>query len=40
MAHDAAALERAAAQAGVSLDARGETLEVEAFARMEKALGG
>ncbi len=37
--HDAAALERAAAQAGVSLDARGETLDVEAYARMEKALG-
>lgn len=39
LARDAAALERAAAQAGVSLDARGETLGVEAYARMEKALG-
>jgi 16S rRNA (adenine1518-N6/adenine1519-N6)-dimethyltransferase len=39
LAPDAAALERAAAQAGVSLDARGETLDVEAFARMDEALG-
>ncbi len=31
-------LDRAAARAGVSLDARGETLEVEAFARMAQAL--
>lgn len=33
-------LERAAGQAGVSLDARGETLDVAAFARMAQALGG
>lgn len=33
-----AALEDAAARAGVSLDARGETLDVEAFARMADAL--
>jgi 16S rRNA (adenine1518-N6/adenine1519-N6)-dimethyltransferase len=33
-----AALERAAERAGVSLDARGETLNVEAFARMAEAL--
>ncbi len=39
IAPDAAALQRAAERAGVSLDARGETLEVEAFARMEAALG-
>ncbi|MGH7438350.1 MAG: 16S rRNA (adenine(1518)-N(6)/adenine(1519)-N(6))-dimethyltransferase RsmA [Polyangiaceae bacterium] len=32
------ALEAAARQAGVSLDARGETLDVEAFARVEKEL--
>jgi len=32
-------LAEAAARAGVSLDARGETLEVEAFARMDEALG-
>ncbi len=31
-------LAEAAAVAGVSLDARGETLDVDAFARMEKAL--
>jgi hypothetical protein len=37
-ATDAAALERAAARAGVSLAARGETLDVEAFARMAEAL--
>jgi 16S rRNA (adenine1518-N6/adenine1519-N6)-dimethyltransferase len=35
----AAEIERAAAQAGVALDARGETLEVEDFARMARALG-
>jgi 16S rRNA (adenine1518-N6/adenine1519-N6)-dimethyltransferase len=35
---DAALLERAAARAGISLDARGETLSVEAFARMAEAL--
>ncbi len=34
------ALARAAAAAGVSLDARGETLDVAAFARMAKELGG
>lgn len=34
-----AALESAAATARVSLDARGETLDVEAFARMAEALG-
>ncbi len=38
LAADADALQRAAEQAGVSLDARGETLEVEAFARMAAAL--
>jgi 16S rRNA (adenine1518-N6/adenine1519-N6)-dimethyltransferase len=38
LAPDAAALQRAAAEAGVSLDARGETLDVEAFARMAQAL--
>jgi 16S rRNA (adenine1518-N6/adenine1519-N6)-dimethyltransferase len=38
LAGDAAALQRAAAEAGISLDARGETLEVEAFARMARAL--
>lgn len=38
VAPDAASFERAAREAGVSLDARGETLEVEAFARMEAAL--
>jgi 16S rRNA (adenine1518-N6/adenine1519-N6)-dimethyltransferase len=37
-APDAAALERAAREAGVDLDARGETLDVEAFARMAAAL--
>jgi 16S rRNA (adenine1518-N6/adenine1519-N6)-dimethyltransferase len=40
LAPDAAALEQAAAQAGISLDARGETLPVEAFARMAEALRG
>jgi len=38
LAPDAATLEAAAAHAGVSLAARGETLEVEAFARMAEAL--
>jgi 16S rRNA (adenine1518-N6/adenine1519-N6)-dimethyltransferase len=38
LAPDAAALQRAAASAGVSLDARGETLDVEDFARMARAL--
>ena len=38
LAPDAATLEAAAAQAGVSLTARGETLDVEAFARMADAL--
>lgn len=38
LAPDAATLEAAAAQAGVSLAARGETLDVEAFARMADAL--
>jgi 16S rRNA (adenine1518-N6/adenine1519-N6)-dimethyltransferase len=38
VAPDAAALERAAARAGVALDARGETLDVDAFARMAEAL--
>ena len=38
LAGDAAALEQAAEIAGISLDARGETLEVEAFARMADAL--
>jgi 16S rRNA (adenine1518-N6/adenine1519-N6)-dimethyltransferase len=38
LAPDAATLEAAAAHAGVSLAARGETLEVEAFARMADAL--
>lgn len=38
LAPDAATLERAAAMAGVSLAARGETLEVEAFVRMAEAL--
>ena len=38
LAPAAATLEAAAAQAGVSLAARGETLDVEAFARMADAL--
>jgi 16S rRNA (adenine1518-N6/adenine1519-N6)-dimethyltransferase len=38
LAPNAEALARAAERAGVSLDARGETLEVEAFARMAKEL--
>jgi 16S rRNA (adenine1518-N6/adenine1519-N6)-dimethyltransferase len=40
LARDGESLERAAAKAGVSLDARGETLDVDAFARMADALGG
>jgi 16S rRNA (adenine1518-N6/adenine1519-N6)-dimethyltransferase len=39
IAPDPAALEEAARTAGVSLAARGETLDVEAFTRMETALG-
>jgi 16S rRNA (adenine1518-N6/adenine1519-N6)-dimethyltransferase len=39
LAPDAESLERAAHQAGISLDARGETLDVDAFARMADALG-
>jgi 16S rRNA (adenine1518-N6/adenine1519-N6)-dimethyltransferase len=39
LAPDAAALQHAAEEAGVSLDVRGETLDVEAFARMDAALG-
>ncbi len=38
LAGDAAALQRAAERAGVSLDARGETLDVEAFAQMADEL--
>jgi 16S rRNA (adenine1518-N6/adenine1519-N6)-dimethyltransferase len=38
LAPDAAALEKAAAHAGVALEARGETLDVPAFARMAEAL--
>jgi 16S rRNA (adenine1518-N6/adenine1519-N6)-dimethyltransferase len=38
MASDATSLERAAALAGIALDVRGETLDVEAFARMAAAL--
>jgi 16S rRNA (adenine1518-N6/adenine1519-N6)-dimethyltransferase len=38
LASDAAALERAAEVARISLDARGETLDVLAFARMAEAL--
>jgi 16S rRNA (adenine1518-N6/adenine1519-N6)-dimethyltransferase len=38
LAADAGSLERAAEAAGVSLNARGETLDVEAFARMDAAL--
>jgi 16S rRNA (adenine1518-N6/adenine1519-N6)-dimethyltransferase len=40
LAPDAESLERAAARAGISLDARGETLDVDAFARMADALEG
>jgi 16S rRNA (adenine1518-N6/adenine1519-N6)-dimethyltransferase len=39
LASDAASLQRAADEAGISLDARGETLDVEAFVRMAEALG-
>jgi 16S rRNA (adenine1518-N6/adenine1519-N6)-dimethyltransferase len=35
---DASALERAAAQAGIALEARGETLDVASFARMADAI--
>ena len=38
LAPDSAALEQAAACAGIALDARGETLDVVAFARMAEAL--
>lgn len=38
MASDATSLERAASLAGIALDVRGETLDVEAFARMAAAL--
>jgi 16S rRNA (adenine1518-N6/adenine1519-N6)-dimethyltransferase len=38
LAPSAAALARAAEKAGVSLDARGETLDVDAFARMAREL--
>jgi 16S rRNA (adenine1518-N6/adenine1519-N6)-dimethyltransferase len=40
LAGDGESLERAAAKAGISLDARGETLDVDAFVRMADALGG
>ncbi len=40
LADDGESLERAATKAGISLDARGETLDVDAFARMADALGG
>jgi len=39
LAADPAALAQAASVAGVALEARGETLDVEAFARMASALG-
>jgi 16S rRNA (adenine1518-N6/adenine1519-N6)-dimethyltransferase len=39
VAPDPGVLEKAALRAGISLGARGETLEVEAFARMADALG-
>jgi 16S rRNA (adenine1518-N6/adenine1519-N6)-dimethyltransferase len=39
LAPDPASLESAAARAGISLNARGETLQVEDFARMAEALG-
>ena len=39
LAPDAATLERAASRAGVNLQARGETLDVDAFAKMAEALG-
>ena len=38
LAPEPAVLEAAASRAGVSLDARGETLDVEAFVRMADAL--
>jgi 16S rRNA (adenine1518-N6/adenine1519-N6)-dimethyltransferase len=38
LGRDATALEQAAAQAGVALEARGETLDVASFARMASAL--
>jgi 16S rRNA (adenine1518-N6/adenine1519-N6)-dimethyltransferase len=38
LAIDAAALSRAAERAGIALEARGETLDVDAFARMAVAL--
>ncbi|HXX65825.1 MAG TPA: 16S rRNA (adenine(1518)-N(6)/adenine(1519)-N(6))-dimethyltransferase RsmA [Polyangiaceae bacterium] len=38
LVRDPAVLEKAAATAGIALDARGETLDVEAFARMASAL--
>ena len=38
LAPDAEALKSAASSAGISLDARGETLDVEAFARMAESL--
>jgi len=38
LAGDGESLERAAAKAGISLDARGETLDVDAYARMADAL--
>jgi 16S rRNA (adenine1518-N6/adenine1519-N6)-dimethyltransferase len=38
IAADSAALHQAASSAGITLDARGETLDVEAFARMASAL--
>ena len=38
IATDSAALHQAASSAGITLDARGETLDVEAFARMASAL--
>jgi 16S rRNA (adenine1518-N6/adenine1519-N6)-dimethyltransferase len=40
LAADATGLQRAAERAGISLDARGETLDVSAFARMAEALDG
>jgi 16S rRNA (adenine1518-N6/adenine1519-N6)-dimethyltransferase len=40
LAADATGLQRAAERAGISLDARGETLDVGAFARMAEALDG
>lgn len=38
LARDAMVLEKSAAAAGIALDARGETLDVEAFAKMAAAL--